>query len=89
MRAGQVESREADVARRRWSDLTQRQRRLIAVGVTYEGILKIAALVDLKRRPADQVRGPKWLWAVGIFLINSVGAMPLAYFRYGRKVNQP
>jgi hypothetical protein len=76
-------------ARRRWSDLTQRQRRLIVIGVTYEGILKIIALVDLKRRPADQVRGPKWLWATGIFLINSVGAMPIAYFRYGRKASSP
>jgi hypothetical protein len=74
---------------RRWSDLTPRQRRLILVGVTYEAILKIAALVDLKRRPADQVRGPKWLWAVAVFLVNSVGAVPLAYFRYGRKAAQP
>jgi hypothetical protein len=57
--------------------------------VTYEGILKIAALVDLKRRPADQVRGPKWLWAVAVFLVNSAGALPLAYFRYGRKAGQP
>ena len=73
------------MARRRWSDLTQRQRRLIMAGVAYEGVLKIAALVDLKRRPADQVRGPKWLWAIAIFFVNSVGAMPLAYFRYGRK----
>ena len=77
------------MARRRWSDLTPRQRRLILVGVTYEAALKIAALVDLKRRPADQVRGPKWVWAIGIFLVNSVGAMPLAYFRYGRKATRP
>ena len=75
--------------RRRWSDLTPRQRRLILIGVTYEAILKIAALVDLKRRPADQVRGPKWVWAIAVSLINSVGAAPLAYFRYGRKAAQP
>ena len=75
--------------RRRWSDLTQRQRRLILVGVSYEAILKIAALVDIKRRPADQVRGPRWLWATAVFLVNSVGAVPLAYFRYGRKAARP
>jgi hypothetical protein len=75
--------------RRRWSDLTDRQRRLILVGVAYEGILKIAALVDLKRRPADQVRGPKWAWATAVFFVNSVGAVPLAYFRYGRKTARP
>jgi hypothetical protein len=77
------------VTRRRWSDLTQRQRRLILIGVAYEGVLKAAALVDLKRRPAEQVRGPKWLWAAGIFLVNSVGAMPVAYFRFGRKAPSP
>lgn len=75
--------------RRRWGDLTQRQRRLIVAGVASEGVLKVAALVDLKRRPADQVRGPKWLWALAVFLVNSVGAVPLAYFRYGRKAAQP
>jgi hypothetical protein len=75
--------------RRRWSDLTPRQQRLILVGVAYEGILKIAALVDIKRRSADQVRGPRWLWATAVFLVNSVGAVPLAYFRYGRKATRP
>jgi hypothetical protein len=73
---------------RRWSDLTERQRRLVMIGATYEAILKIVALVDLKRRPADQVRGPKWLWAVTVFLVNSLGAVPLAYFRFGRKAAQ-
>ena len=75
--------------RRRWSDLTPGQRRLIMIGVAYEALLKIAALVDLKRRPADQVRGPKWAWALIVFLINSAGAAPLAYFRYGRKARLP
>ena len=75
--------------RRRWSDLSQRQQRLILIGVTYEGILKVAALVDIKRRSAEQVRGPRWLWAIAVFLVNSVGAVPLAYFRYGRKASQP
>ena len=70
---------------RRWSDLSERNRRLILLGAAVEGALKIAALVDLGRRPADRIRGPKWAWATAVVLVNSVGGVPLAYFRLGRK----
>jgi hypothetical protein len=73
------------VAGRRWRDLSERTRRLIILGAAFEGILKIAALVDLTRRPADQVRGSKWAWATAVVLVNSLGGMPLAYFRFGRR----
>jgi len=72
------------VTKKRWSDLSPRSRRLIVVGGTVEGVLKTAALVDLVRRPADQVRGPKLLWAAAIVVVNSLGAVPLAYFLRGR-----
>ena len=71
--------------RRRWSELSPRSRGLIVVGGIVEGILKIAALVDLARRPAEAVRGRKWAWAAVIVLVNSVGGAPLAYFRFGRR----
>jgi hypothetical protein len=54
-------------ARRQWSDLSPRTRRLLAITAVAEGILKLAALIDLKRRPAGQVRGPKWLWATVVW----------------------
>jgi hypothetical protein len=73
------------VATKRWSDLTRRTRRLIVAGGTFEAILKVAALVDLVRRPASQVRGSKPRWAAAIVLVNSVGLVPLSYFRYGRR----
>jgi hypothetical protein len=73
------------VARRRWSELSDRDKRLIIAGAVFEGLLKIAALVDLKRRPSSQVRGPKGLWAVIVILVNSLGAAPLAYFLFGRR----
>jgi hypothetical protein len=59
--------------------------RLVLIGGTVEGILKIAALVDLSRRPSDEIRGSKRWWAAAIVLINSVGAAPLTYFAFGRK----
>jgi hypothetical protein len=71
--------------RRRWSDLDERTRRWILLGAAVEGVLKIAALIDLKRRPAGDVRGRKWVWATVITLANSVGAVPLGYFLFGRR----
>ena len=73
------------MARRRWSDLSERTRRLIVLGAVFEGVLKIAALRDIKRRPAAQIRGPKWAWATAVTLVNSVGGAPLAYFLFGRR----
>ena len=75
------------VARRRWRDLNRRTRQLIIFGGAFEAVLKVIALIDLKRRPAIEIRGSKRRWAVAISLVNSVGAVPTAYLLYGR--NQP
>jgi hypothetical protein len=74
-------------SRRRWSDLSQRQRRLLLMGAAVEGMLKIAALRDLRRRPATEIRGPKMLWGTGLVLANSAGVVPIAYFRFGRRTH--
>jgi NADH:ubiquinone oxidoreductase subunit B-like Fe-S oxidoreductase len=68
----------------RWSDLSPRTRTLIIVAGTAEVGLKAAAAIDLKRRSADQVRGPKWAWFAGL-LVNSAGLVPLSYFVFGRR----
>jgi hypothetical protein len=73
------------MARRRWSELTQRTRRIVLLGATFEGILKILALIDIVRRPPEQVRGSRVKWAAAVVLINSLGAVPMAYFLYGRR----
>ena len=74
------------MAKKRWQDLSPRTRQLIIfVGAAFEGVLKVAALIDLKRRPAEEVRGSKKTWAVAIILINSAGAVPLAYLLRGRR----
>lgn len=55
-------------------------------GITFAGIAQItlllAALRDLRRRPASQVRGRKSVWAALSF-VNFIG--PLAYFVFGRR----
>lgn len=73
------------MAKRRWSDLSERDRRFIVVAGAAETVLKIAALVDLRRRAADEVRGSKKVWATAIVLANSLGAVPIAYFVLGRR----
>ena len=72
-------------ARRQWSNLSQRTRRLLTIAAVAEGILKLAALIDLKRRPASQVRGPKWMWATVVTVVGSAGVLPVSYFLFGRR----
>ncbi|HTZ92462.1 MAG TPA: PLDc N-terminal domain-containing protein [Streptosporangiaceae bacterium] len=69
-------------AGRRWAELGSRQRAFLLVAAAGELSLKIAALIDIKRRPADQIRGPKTLWRAAM-AVNLLG--PLSYFAIGRK----
>ena len=71
--------------RRRWSDLDRREQAAIIGLAAVQLTLATAAWVDLARRPAAQVRGPKAVWAVGI-AVNFAG--PIAYFAVGR-IRQP
>jgi hypothetical protein len=73
------------MARRRWSDLSPRTRRVIIVVAAAETGLKAAALADIRRRPASQIKGPKWLWIPVVALVNSAGLVPLSYFAFGRR----
>ena len=68
--------------RKRWSDLSSTQRVAVVALAGVEAVLTVTALVDLARRPADQVRGPKALWAMAAF-VQPVG--PIAYLRLGRR----
>jgi len=72
---------------KKWENLDPRTRRLIVVAGAIEAALKIAALIDLVRRPSSQVRGSKARWAAAVTLINSLGAVPVAYFVWGRRTS--
>jgi hypothetical protein len=71
--------------RRQWSDLSERTRRLLIAAAVADAALRVAALVDIKRRSASQIRGRKRLWAAAVALINSAGALPISYFVFGRR----
>ena len=68
--------------KKQWSDLTDGQRAAIVVAAGVELVLTSIALVDLARRPAAQVRGPKALWVLGS-VVQPVG--PIAYLLFGRR----
>jgi hypothetical protein len=70
------------VKARTWADLSDGQRKLLVAAVAAEASLKIAALIDIQRRPASQIRGPKALWRAAQ-AVNLLG--PLSYFAVGRK----
>ena len=72
-------------ARRQWSDLSERTRRLLVIAAVAEGILKVAALIDIKRRPPSQIRGPRWMWAAVVAVVSSGGIVPISYFVFGRQ----
>ncbi len=70
------------VTKKEWSDLSpQKQATVSMVGLIQVALLA-AALIDIRRRPAEQIKGSKKLWTLVAF-INFVG--PIAYFVLGRK----
>jgi hypothetical protein len=69
-------------AAKKWAELSDRQRTLLLGAAAAELSLKIAALIDIKRRPAERIRGPKALWRAAM-AVNLLG--PLSYFLIGRK----
>jgi hypothetical protein len=74
-----------DVMARRWGDLSERSRKVVIAAAIGEAVLKTAVLVDLRRRPASQIRGSKRMWIVAAVLVNSAGVGPLSYFAFGRR----
>lgn len=70
------------LTKKQWSDLSpQKQLGISIVGLVQMALLA-AALIDIRRRPVDQIKGSKKLWTLVAF-INFVG--PITYFVFGRK----
>lgn len=68
--------------KKKWADLSPTQQKVIIVSGIVEVALTTWCLRDLRRRPADQVRGPKALWAPAMS-VQPFG--PLAYLALGRR----
>ena len=70
------------MAKTRFADLSSRQRSAFGLGAVLQLILLVAALVDIRRRPQDQIKGSKRFWTA-IAFVTFVG--PISYFVFGRK----
>lgn len=70
------------MAKKKWSDLTPTQQKVVIAGGVIETVLTGYVLRDLARRGPEQVRGPKALWRLGSF-VQPVG--PVAYLVFGRR----
>ena len=68
--------------KQRWEDMSTGQRAGVIVTGAVQVALAVSAWVDLARRPAEEINGPKGLWG-GIIAINFIG--PIAYFLGGRR----
>ena len=69
---------------KKWSDLTARERAPLALRGIIQLALLAAALADIHRRPAEEIKGSKWLWSAAA-LVYFMGIGPIAYFLFGRK----
>lgn len=70
------------MAKKQWSDLSPAARTWMVLAGIIEVVLTTTALRDLRKRSADTVKGPKWMWVL-ICLIQPVG--PPAYLLLGRR----
>jgi hypothetical protein len=70
------------ITKKQWSDLSPQKQLTISVVGLLQVALLTAALIDIRRRPAQQIKGSKKLWTLVAF-INFVG--PITYFVFGRK----
>ncbi|MCS3494335.1 bacteriorhodopsin [Arthrobacter sp. JUb119] len=68
--------------KRKFQDLPPGGKIAVASAAIAELTLMVAALRDLHKRPAEQVKGPKSAWAAAS-MINFLG--PIAYFAFGRR----
>ena len=70
------------MAKKRWRDLTGARKRAIVLSSAVQVALLGAALVDIYRRPKEEIRGNKWMWTAASF-VNFAG--PISYFMFGRR----
>ena len=72
--------------KKQWKEMAPWQKASALVMISVQVSLLASALVDIRRRPAEEIRGNKWLWT-GVSFINFVG--PISYFLFGRKTETP
>lgn len=65
----------------KWSEMHGWKKVFVVVMGIIQIALLAAALLDIRKRPAEDIRGNKKIWTLVSF-INFIG--PILYFKYGR-----
>lgn len=73
------------MGRTRWDEMSPTSRALVTTVAVVDAGLRAWALVDLRNRPADQVKGPKAVWGLALSVVSSAGVLPAAYLVLGRR----
>ena len=55
-----------DRSRSRWAHMSRGRRAFTVIALSFRAGTGVLALASLARRPAEDVRGRKWVWAVAI-----------------------
>jgi len=70
--------------KKRFQDLPPVARAALGILGVIDIGLRVYALVDIAKRPDDQIEGPKEVWVPALAVVNSAGLLPLAYLKWGR-----
>lgn len=70
---------------RKWEERHPAVSVAIKLGAAVDVALKVYALVDLAKRPEAEINGSKEAWVPALVLVNSLGLLPCAYLRWGRR----
>ena len=72
-------------SKKKFENLPKPVRVLLGLAGAADLALRVYALVDVSRRDQSDVRGPKEAWVPTLAVVNSLGLLPLAYLKWGRK----
>lgn len=72
-------------AMKKWEKLPPAVRAALALGAMADAALRVYALVDVARRPEDEIHGSKVVWVPALAVVSSLGLLPCAYLKYGRR----
>ena len=57
----------------------------LALGGMADAALRVYALVDVAKRPEAEIHGSKAMWVPALAVVSSMGLLPCAYLKYGRR----
>lgn len=74
-------------ATKKWEKLPPWLRTALALGGIADAALRVYALVDVARRPEGEINGSKTVWVPALAVVSSMGLLPCAYLRWGRRTS--